>query len=154
MKLFLDSSVLIEYIKGNQTELLDKVIQPELRFELCINHIVFSEFMFHYLSLISNKSPLTLKNSSAIQSLLKQHNPIEFLQNFTVLPMNGIIMQTAYHFMECYNFLPNDALILSTCKHNKIQYLLSFDNDFEKACEKESIHLTNHFSDAEKIISF
>ncbi|WP_366513876.1 PIN domain-containing protein [Thermococcus aggregans] len=40
-----------------------------------------------------------------------------------------------------YGLLPNDALILATCKFYSIKYLISFDSDFENACKKEGIVL-------------
>jgi predicted nucleic acid-binding protein len=43
---------------------------------------------------------------------------------------------------KCCNVgsLPNDALILSLCKLNKIHVLASYDaNDFQAACAKEGI---------------
>ncbi len=61
MKVFVDSSVLIEFVKGNveAKRILDKLF--ELDAEVFINDIVFSEFVFHYISLKSGVSPLTLK---------------------------------------------------------------------------------------------
>ncbi|HRG36773.1 MAG TPA: PIN domain-containing protein [Chitinophagales bacterium] len=41
--------------------------------------------------------------------------------------------------MSKYNLLPNDALILATCKLNQINMIASFDSDFKTACEKEKI---------------
>ena len=43
MIIFLDSSILIEYIKGNQTKLLDAILESV--FIPQINHIVYSELM-------------------------------------------------------------------------------------------------------------
>lgn len=151
MKVFLDSSVLIEYIKGNQTELLEAVTLPNKQVELCMNHIVFSEFMFHYLALTSNKSPLTLKNSSNIQALLQKHNPIDFINQFTIIPMDAGIMQTGYNFMEQYNLLPNDALILATCKQSKIHNLLTYDQDFKDVCDQENINYIHQSSQIEAL---
>lgn len=58
MKCFIDTSVLIEHIKGNKTDLLAYLFD---KYSECIlNHIVFSEFMYHYLGAITGKSPLTV----------------------------------------------------------------------------------------------
>ncbi len=57
--ILIDSSVLIEYIKGNKTELLEAIFENNL--QPCINHIIYSEFIYYYLSVMSGKSPLTLK---------------------------------------------------------------------------------------------
>nr|WP_290902916.1 PIN domain-containing protein [Ferroglobus sp.] len=51
-------------------------------------------------------------------------------------------MKTKYRsFSRCCNLLPNDALILATCKFYGIKYLISFDNDFRGACEGENMVL-------------
>lgn len=43
--------------------------------------------------------------------------------------------------MGKYNLLPNDALILATCKLNGIERIASYDNDFVAACTGERIQL-------------
>ncbi|WP_197030927.1 MULTISPECIES: PIN domain-containing protein [Archaeoglobus] len=37
--------------------------------------------------------------------------------------------------------MPNDAIILSTCKFYGVKYLISFDGDFKRACKEEGIKL-------------
>jgi predicted nucleic acid-binding protein len=50
--------------------------------------------------------------------------------------------------MQKYNLLPNDALILATCKIYQIQQIASFDStDFEKACLGENIKLVQRIED-------
>ena len=68
--ILIDSSILIEYIKGNKTELLESIFNYNLH--PCINHIIYSEFIYHYLSIMSGKSPLTLKTSTQIHEILKK----------------------------------------------------------------------------------
>jgi predicted nucleic acid-binding protein len=64
---------------------------------------------------------------------------------------NGLdneIVNLSYKFMQEYNFLPNDALILATAKLNDISYLASFDeNDFKISCKKEKIKLVKVLTD-------
>jgi len=43
--------------------------------------------------------------------------------------------------MQQYNLLPNDAIILATCKIHNITQLASHDKDFEAACKAEGITL-------------
>ncbi|WP_338874535.1 PIN domain-containing protein [Spirosoma sp. SC4-14] len=45
------------------------------------------------------------------------------------------------HYMEQYNLLPNDALILATCKLNDGTFIASHDRDFATACHPEGIRL-------------
>lgn len=50
--------------------------------------------------------------------------------------------------MQKYNLLPNDALILATCKIHQIPQVASFDTkDFEKACKGEGIKLIQSIDD-------
>ena len=64
-KVFIDSSILIEYIKQNKVDLLDELTKQS-SLSLFINSIVISEFTFHLIALKGNKSPLTLKASSLL----------------------------------------------------------------------------------------
>jgi predicted nucleic acid-binding protein len=50
-------------------------------------------------------------------------------------------------FMKIYNLLPNDALILATCKLENIAILASYDTDFTKACLNEGIKLISKVED-------
>jgi uncharacterized protein len=59
MKIFVDSSILVEYIKGSQIDILEKLISSDNK--LFTNPIVFSEFMFYYLAVTGDKSPLSIK---------------------------------------------------------------------------------------------
>ncbi len=47
VSIFLDSSVLVEYVKNRQTDLLNELILRDYR--LFINGTVISEFLYHYL---------------------------------------------------------------------------------------------------------
>jgi predicted nucleic acid-binding protein len=142
MRIFLDTSVLIEYLKGNKFDLLERIMASDA--EACINHIVLSEFLFHFLSLTSGKSPLTLKKSEEINRILAKYAPMKFLEQFTMLPMPERLGADAFHMMKKHNLLPNDSLILATCKHFKITALASYDlSDFTQACESEKIRLVS-----------
>jgi len=54
--------------------------------------------------------------------------------------------------MVKYGLLPNDAMILATCKFYGIKYLVSFDSDFEKACEGEGIRLLKSIEEISKAL--
>ena len=49
--------------------------------------------------------------------------------------------------MRKYNLLPNDALILASCKAQNIAVLGSHDSDFTAACAAEWIRLISKASD-------
>jgi len=140
MKIFVNSSILVEYIKGKQTDLLEQLIASDN--ELYTNAIVYSEFMFYYLAVIGEKSPLALKESKQIKAVIEKHNPIDLFVNFQTLSIDHEIKLLSYEYMKKYNFLPNDALILATTKLNGIAYLASYDEkDFSTPCKKEKIKL-------------
>ena len=114
---------------------------------LYTNAIVYSEFMFYYLATIGNKSPLSIKVSKKIKELIEVHDPIRLFSYFQVLPMNHEDATLSYTFMQKYNLLPNDALILASTKLSGIENLASFDEkDFALACEKENITLIDSLS--------
>ncbi len=60
---------------------------------------------------------------------------------FEELEINKEIRNIAFEFMKKYGLLPNDALILATCKFYGARYLISFDDDFREACKGEGAAL-------------
>jgi uncharacterized protein len=144
---FLDSSILVEKAKGTQNELFDYLIE-NTAIEKCINATVLSEFTYYYLAIEGSSSPRTLKEKRFIPRIIRQNNPINLLKLFTYLPDNQSVIDIYLDLMEKYNLLPNDALILATCKIHKISQLASFDKtDFEKACLSEQIKLVQKVED-------
>lgn len=141
VRVFVDSSVLIEFIKGNQQagKMLNRL--NEAGAETFINDIVFSEFMFHYLSLKSGKSPLTMKGKKEIGNYVGEKDPLEFLDQFEILHVNAEIVHRAYNLMREQNLLPNDAIILATCAFHEIDLLATLDLDFESACRNEGLRV-------------
>jgi uncharacterized protein len=116
--------------------------------EKCINATVLSEFTYYYLAIEGSSSPRTLKEKRFIPRIIRQNNPINLLKLFTYFPDNQSVIDIYLDLMEKYNLLPNDALILATCKIHKISQLASFDKtDFEKACLSEQIKLVQKVED-------
>ncbi len=141
MKVFVDSSVLVEFVKGNERakEILNRLL--ELDAEVYINDIVFSEFVFHYISLKSGLSPLTMKGKKEVGKYINERDPKEFIDQFRVLDVNESIINMAYDLIRKYSLLPNDAIILATCKFHEIELLVSLDRDFEEVCRLEGLKL-------------
>jgi len=139
MKVFVDSSVLVEFVKGNERarEILNRLL--ELGAEVYINDIVFSEFIFHYISLKSGLSPLTMKGKKEVGKYINEMDPREFIDQFRVLDVNESVVNMAYDFIRKYSMLPNDAIILATCKFHEIDLLASLDRDFEEVCRLEGL---------------
>jgi predicted nucleic acid-binding protein len=55
--------------------------------------------------------------------------------------MSEVIIELVPILMSKYNLLPNDAIILATCKIHNITQLASHDKDFKTACDIEGITL-------------
>lgn len=139
-RIFLDSSILIEYTKNSRPELFEALLEGE-RFDLCFGSPVISEFLFHFLAIAGNKSPLSVKMSGQIGALLAKGNPLDIFRPLVFLPDDATVLSDTVRLMQQYNLLPNDALILALCKLHSIRILASFDPDFEPACSGEGVLL-------------
>ena len=147
MKIFVDSGIFVEYVKGRRVDFFEYLISKDV--ELFINQVVLSEFLFHFIGTIGNKSPLTIKESGKIAECFKVHNPIDMLPGVEVLNHTSEISNFTIEFVKQFNLLPNDALILATCKFYNLGYLASFDSDFEVPCRTLGIHIFNNETDLE-----
>ena len=145
-KIFLDSSILVESTKGSKTELYDYLVSRN-DYEKCISQIVLSEYTFYLLIIEDGKAPLTLKRDGAISNVIEQHNPVSFLTELTFLEPGPDVILLYLQLMRQYNLLPNDALILATCKLNGIGQIASYDADFIAACAGEGIQLVQSITD-------
>jgi len=139
MKIFVDSGIFVEYVKGRRVDFFEYLINKDV--ELFINQVVLSEFLFHFIGTIGNKSPLTIKESGKIAECFKVHNPIDMLPGVEVLNHTSEISNFTIEFIKQFNLLPNDALILATCKFHNLKYLASFDSDFEVPCKTLGIRI-------------
>ncbi|WAC10920.1 type II toxin-antitoxin system VapC family toxin [Dyadobacter pollutisoli] len=146
-QIFIDSSILVEFKKHSKPELLLRLLSmPDL--ELVINPIVLSEYTFYLLAIQGEKSPRSVKESQEIKKILSQDRPEAFLSIFKVLSNGNEIIPKYLELMGTYNLLPNDALILATCKLHGIRKLATFDvTDFTRACSAENIQLIQRVSD-------
>ena len=145
-RIFLDSSILIESTKGKQTTLFD-YLALRTDYEKCISQIVLSEHTFYLLIIEGGKAPLTLKRDKAVSEIISQHDPSDFLNGLTFLEPGPGVIHFYLRCMQRYNLLPNDALILATCKLNGITQIASYDNDFVAACTGEGIQLMKTVAD-------
>ncbi len=148
-KIFLDSSILVEYVKGAKTDLLDYLLNDE-KFTLFISQIVISEFYFHALAAYGSKAPLTLKTSGAISGIMQFHQPQQFLNLFDFLMDDAHFVDASANLMERYNLLPNDALIIANCQKHAIKHIASYDiTDLEPVCKVENMVLISSVVDVQ-----
>lgn len=103
--IFVDSSLLIEYRKSNQTDFLDELL-GESGIRLFISQTVVSEYLFYHLAIFGKKSPRTLKENGAISAIVKANDPRLFLNLFEWLPDNASMLQPAVELMSKYNLPP------------------------------------------------
>ena len=143
---FVDTDVIIEHLGGN----IDLLTLREKFDVLYSNSIVFSEALMVYLKALTGERPYTLKhNPNIIRDLREELLDFSgFFGLFIDLEINRAVETLAVEYMIKYGLLPNDALILATCKFYDVKYLISFDSDFANACESEGISL---ISDPEEI---
>lgn len=138
MKVFIDTSVLVEYLKGNNTEFYEKLLISKHE-GLFINQVVFSEYLFYFIAFQTHKSPLSAKMANDISSAFENLNPFDMLPGFIHLEHNSNIAETGLEYMKLHNLLPNDALILATCKYHNISHIATFDADFLLPCSNLGI---------------
>jgi len=125
MEYFFDTSIIIEFQKGNP-----KAEQIVLRLNVSgnsffINPIVVSEVSF----ILRKKLNLTITDIEKI------------LSSFEILPVDIESVSVAFRFMSDYGTKPNDSLILASVKLFEIPVLVSLDSDFEKPTKTENIKL-------------
>ena len=61
-----------------------------------------------------------------------------------ILVINESVVSLANNYIIKYGLLPNDALILATCKYYGIDALVTLDEiDFKEPCKKEKIRLVS-----------
>ena len=55
--------------------------------------------------------------------------------------------------IKIHKLKTHDALILSTCKHYGIKYLISLDEDFKKPCKEEGIVLIDSVEKLKEVLN-
>ncbi|WP_297508580.1 type II toxin-antitoxin system VapC family toxin [Thermococcus sp.] len=137
--LLVDSSVLIEYFKGNEqaVKLLESFEKADV--VLYINDVVFSEVVYILLGYYLGRSPRTMKgNPDKLPSEIWE--VFKVLRGFGFIPVEQSTVFKAMGLIEKYAMLPNDALILATCMEHGFS-LVTLDDDFKVSAEAEGVHL-------------
>ncbi len=138
--IFIDSSILIESLKGNRKELVRALLSlREIR--LFYNSIVKTEYLYYFLGYQGGRSPRALKEAKLIKNVISENNPLAMLSLFEQKTDAYPSVQNVIHLMNTYNLLPNDAIIMGHCLEAKIPYLASYDTDFREPCRHEGVTL-------------
>lgn len=139
-RIFVDSSVLIETYKGNKVDFY-KFLFSNKSNQFFINDIALSEYLYFIPGFNSGVSPRTLKQKNGIQNAVNSEaEQINILEEFQFLSGNQRFLLEIPRLMARYNLLPNDAIILATCKLHGTK-LASHDSDFIIPCKSENIEL-------------
>ena len=151
-RFFIDSNVILDYFYGDDTA--REIIEiADSNGEIFINGIVLTEVSIRYLKDVTGERSYTLKHRSELVKNVDKSPLYAVLGRFLYLPDNVLIGEDAVTLMDIYGLLPNDAIILATCRFYGINYLISFDSDFKKACEEEGITLVNSKEKLNKILN-
>jgi len=138
MEFFVDSSIFVEAFKKSSSKehkiaksILEVLLKEVVLFyPINVNSVVWDETVFH----------LIVKGKAYDKSLVK-----EFLKHlfslFDWLEINKKVGFLGLSLIEKHNLKTHDALILATCKHYGVKYLISIDSDFLEPCQKEGIIL-------------
>lgn len=132
---FIDSNVIIKYFQGDNAAKM--VLQPVISsyIEGYINSIVFSEVMYFAIRIKTGLKPFDLKrNPKAVSdAIAAAKDQIGFIkQYFKELEINDEIKDLALQEMKDEGILPNDALIVATCKYYSVGTIITFDTDFKQ----------------------
>ncbi|SFP61355.1 type II toxin-antitoxin system VapC family toxin [Parafilimonas terrae] len=139
-RIFVDSSVLVEPLQNRKVEFYKDLILNHT-FTCCINTIEVSEYLYKYIGLQNLGSPQTVQENKKTAEALQPYFITRTLEEFQLLEINSTVLSQVPELMSKYNLLPNDAIILATCKIHGIKQLASHDTDFEEACKTEGIEL-------------
>lgn len=139
-KIFIDSSVLVEPLQNRKVEFYKNLISNS-NYVNCINSIVVSEYLYKYIGLQNLGSPRKIQSDNKIAEALQPYFITETLKEFLFIEVNENVVSLAPALMDKYNLLPNDAIILATCKIYNITQLASHDKDFKAPCKSEGITL-------------
>ena len=146
MKCLLDTNIFIEAFKGNKqaTEILDLLVEYSDSIKAYIPFNVLEEIAFLLIKVLSQEHYWNLKkDKTKVIKAFKEAKPyLEFVLELCGLlfPNKGSLEKTFY-YIERYGLLPNDALVLASCKVYGIELLVSLDSDFSDIAAEEGIVL-------------
>ena len=151
MKFFVDSNIFIEPLKKEASE-KQAIAKKLLNFllknlifsnSIAVNSVVWDETIFH----------LIVKGKSYDESLTKNFL-VHLFSLFEWLNISKEVAFLSLELIEKHNLKTHDALILATCKHYGIEYLISIDkNDFAEPCEKEEIVLIDSVEKLKEVLT-
>ncbi len=135
MRVFFDSNVFLKYLAGveDAKKLIGKVEYGE--WKGYVNDIVISEVVYGYLRLALDVSRYRLRKyvieyTDRVKELLEQ-DVYPLFTDFEHLPIS-IGIENLIEYMTKYRLLPDDALIVATCRAYNINNIAAFDEDLKR----------------------
>ena len=144
MKSFIvDSTVLVEHLKGNPeaTGILEALLEENV--VGYINETIASEVIFIYLKFKTGKSFRTLKKRPELVKALQKEPVYELLSLFRFLETNEFVFNISKELIEKYGLLPNDAIIGATALFYKVNGIITLDKDFEEFGKGENLRIVS-----------
>jgi predicted nucleic acid-binding protein len=131
-RVFIDTNVIIDLLRGKE-----KVVTFFKRIELgdiigFTNKVVFLETVHVYLILTTGEGPLNLRKKPELISSADLTPILEIFDILQILPIDPIKERDVVEIITKYGLLPNDALIVATCRYYGIQKIATFDGDFKR----------------------
>ncbi|NJE03993.1 type II toxin-antitoxin system VapC family toxin [Thermococcus sp. MV11] len=140
-EVFIDSSVLVGLHLGDERarELVERAIEEG--HTLLTNPIVFSETVYKVMFTLAIQDglkgtyDLTKHLNDYIFVYEKVKESLERLSGagfLKVAPITENTIKLAAELGKAHNLLPNDAIIVATCREHGIKLILTFDSDFKR----------------------
>lgn len=139
-RVLIDSSVFIEYLKGNPKalEMMSSLLSEDC--ELFINAIIYSEVVFLFLSRTTGLSAFSLKKRPQVVRDSGVEKVLAFLGQFKVAEVSDVVLETASEIIKRHGLLPNDAIILPTAKVYGMN-IATLDSDFNVPARSENVEM-------------
>ncbi|ASJ12302.1 type II toxin-antitoxin system VapC family toxin [Thermococcus thioreducens] len=132
-----DTSVIVEYLKGNPQAIASISKLLDGNNVLFINPAVFSEVIYVMMGYYSGRAPKTIKENP--KRLPKELDMVfQVLSDYAFVEITRGTIEIAKELIEKYAMLPNDALILATCIEHGFA-LATLDDDFKLPAENEGV---------------
>ncbi len=136
MRVFVDTSVILAFLAGQDNRALD-IIRGVERREITgyISPLVIDETIYGYLRLATGHSArrirkLLAKRDERLMGMIKDEvQPV--LKQFTTLPLAAEPGEVT-GLIEEYGLMPADALIALTCRQHEISVIATLDEDFKR----------------------
>jgi len=140
MDIYLDTSFIIPLIIDTDTTEIARDFYTSFSGTSAASMSVYEESFFVGLGLIA-RNEFNIRSTAQLKNYLRSEGygfADEFLHNLNELFFGLVIVPDTVNLRlieemaRTYSLLPNDALIVATCRENGIPGLATFDKDFTK----------------------